>query len=62
MERNCEVCRWCADGVCRLPLYVDGIFYGGRELPKKGSCELFEPEEGSGELFEEEAVSVKCEE
>lgn len=43
-EKKCEVCRWYVAGSCRLPIYVDGIYYGGRVLPKEGSCELFEPE------------------
>lgn len=47
MEKKCEECRWYAAGSCRLPLYVDGIFYGVRDLPKKGVCELFEEEAGS---------------
>ena len=47
MEKNCENCRWYVAGSCRLPLYVDGIYYGGRELPKSGVCELYE-DDGDG--------------
>lgn len=45
MEKQCKSCRWFVAGSCRLPIYVDGIYYGGREVSEEDSCGLYEAEE-----------------
>ena len=39
---NCRNCKFFRDGVCRIPLYVEGVRYEGRQVKPEDGCELFE--------------------
>ena len=49
MEKICKTCRWYVAGSCRLPLYVDGVYYAGRVIEETETCELYEPKEEGNE-------------
>ena len=43
MEK-CKNCRFFEDGICRVPLYADGILYPGSGKDADDGCYLFDPE------------------
>ncbi len=41
-EKACEKCVYYSSGVCRLPIWDNGIYYPVSKIPEKGYCRMYE--------------------
>ena len=42
-KKTCSTCKYCENGVCMIPIYVDADFSPARETKPENGCYMHEP-------------------
>lgn len=55
MTNQCQNCKYYQNSICIVPIWADGIFYGGQVTKPENTCALFEERETLVTMDEVEA-------